>query len=112
MLHLPLLQHSLALRFQPCHIFVSVHRSRRGLFSNGRLKVNVAPFPSVFSSVLMLPPCASRIFLEMNNPIPVPPEEFVTNLENSFGLISGLIPGPLSLIIILAWLSFFSALIV
>jgi hypothetical protein len=32
----------------------------------------------------MLPPCASTIFLEMNNPIPVPPEEFVTNLEKGF----------------------------
>ncbi len=48
----------------------------------------------------------------MNNPIPVPQDEFVTNLENSFGLISGFIPGPVSLILTLAWLSIFSALIV
>jgi hypothetical protein len=34
------------------------------------------------------------------------PEEFVTNLENSFGLISALIPGPASSIMIVVWLSF------
>jgi len=38
----------------------------------------------------------------MNNPIPVPPGESVTNFENSFGLISGLIPEPVSLILTLA----------
>ena len=42
------------------------------------------------------------ILLDMNNPIPVPPGESVTNFENSFGLISGLIPEPVSLIYTLA----------
>jgi len=42
------------------------------------------------------------ILLDMNNPIPVPPGESVTNFENSFGLISGLIPEPVSLILTLA----------
>jgi integrase len=48
----------------------------------------------------------------MNNPIPVPPGEFVANFENSFGLISGSIPEPVSLILTIACLSFFCVLIV
>ena len=47
-----------------------------------------------------------------NTAIPVPPGEFVTNFENSFGLISGFIPEPVSLILTLASLFLFSALIV
>jgi len=48
----------------------------------------------------------------MYSPIPVAPGESVTNFENSFGLISGFIPEPVSLIHTLSSLFFFSALIV
>jgi hypothetical protein len=79
----------------------------------GRLNVKVAPLSSpVLFSAHILPPCASMILLEINNPTPVPPGEVVTNFENIFGIISGRIPEPVSLTLTIAWLSFFCALIV
>ena len=63
------------------------------------VNVKVAPLPSRLFSAQMLPPCASMIFLEINNPKPVPVSDFVTNLVNSLGMISGSIPCPVSLIL-------------
>ena len=66
------------------------------------LKVNVEPTPSLFSSPLLvaqiLPPCFSIIFLEINNPKPVPPAivDLVVNFSKSFGNISEAIPVPVS----------------
>jgi hypothetical protein len=63
------------------------------------VNVKVAPLPSRLFSAQMLPPCASMILLEINNPKPVPVMDFVTNLVNSLGMISGSIPCPVSLIL-------------
>ena len=52
------------------------------------------------------------MLLEINNPTPVPIGEFVTYFENSFGISSGCIPKPVSLILTRTWVSFFSVLIV
>jgi len=52
------------------------------------------------------------MLLEINNPTPVTRDEFVTYFENSFGISSGCIPKPVSLILTRTWVSFFSALIV
>jgi hypothetical protein len=41
---------------------------------------NVAPFPSSLFSAHILPPWASTIFLDTNNPRPVPPESVETKL--------------------------------
>ena len=65
--------------------------------SSGRLKLNVAPFPSVLFSAHILPPWASTILLEIYNPRPVPEKDFEANFENSFGIISAWIPEPVSL---------------
>jgi hypothetical protein len=54
----------------------------------------------------ILPPWASTILLDMNNPNPVPDSDFVANFVNSLGIISGSIPLPLSLtLIVIALLS-------
>jgi hypothetical protein len=39
------------------------------------------------------------MFFDMNNPRPVPEEDFDVNRENSLGKISGSTPVPLSLIL-------------
>ena len=61
--------------------------------------MNVAPFPSSLFCACILPPWASTIFLDTNNPNPVPPESVETNFENSFGNIAGDSPVPVSLIL-------------
>ena len=59
------------------------------LLSIDKLKANVAPLPSLLFSAQILPPCASTILLDMNNPRPVPLwSDFVANFENSLGKIS------------------------
>jgi hypothetical protein len=64
----------------------------------GRLNVKVAPITSGLFSAHILPPCASTILFDMNNPNPVPPvSDFVVNFVNSLGNISRSIPVPVSL---------------
>ena len=41
-----------------------------------------------------MPPCASTIFLEMNNPNPVPSKDFAENLENNLSSISWVYAAP------------------
>ena len=60
------------------------------------VNVKVAPLPSRLFSAQMLPPCASMILLEINNPKPVSSYDFETNIENNLGNISGSIPVPVS----------------
>jgi hypothetical protein len=67
------------------------------LFTIGKLKENVAPLPSVLFSAHIVPPRASTIFLEINNPNPVPSKDFAENLENNLGNISWSMPDPVSL---------------
>jgi hypothetical protein len=63
------------------------------LFTIGKLKANVAPLPSELFSAHILPPCASTMLFDMNNPSPVPPaSDFVANFVKSFGSISESIP--------------------
>jgi hypothetical protein len=58
-----------------------------------RTNANVDPFlPSLLFLTRILPPCASIMFLEMNNPNPVPVSDFAANFENNRGYISGSIP--------------------
>jgi hypothetical protein len=66
----------------------------------GRLRLKVAPLPSILFSAHIFPPWDSMKFLEINNPKPVPPESVETNLENSFGIVIGDDPVPVSLILI------------
>jgi hypothetical protein len=47
----------------------------------GSLKVNVAPFLSLMFSAQILPPCASIMLLEMNNPRPVPVWDLLVNFK-------------------------------
>jgi hypothetical protein len=47
----------------------------------------------------------------MNNPSPVPSKDFVANFENNLGKISESMPVPLSFILTVVWLSFFSEII-
>ena len=68
--------------------------------------MNVAPFPSGLFCAHILPPCTSTIFFEINNPNPVPENDFVVNFENNLGSISGSIPCPVSYIVVIASLSF------
>src|SRR5919198_4444991 len=75
--------------------------------NNGRLKLKVAPFPSILFSAHILPPWASIILLEINNPNPVPVEDFEVNFVNNRGIISGSIPLPVSFTLTMAQLSFF-----
>jgi hypothetical protein len=58
----------------------------------GRLKLNVAPFPSALFSAHIFPPWASMMLLEINNPNPIPEKDLVANLENSLGNIAGSMP--------------------
>jgi hypothetical protein len=60
--------------------------------AKGILKLKVAPLPSLLFSAHILPPCASTILFEINNPKPVPVSDFVANFENSLGDISEAIP--------------------
>src|SRR5918994_1467731 len=65
----------------------------------GIIKENVAPFPWGLLCASILPPCDSIIFLDTNNPNPVPPESVETNFENSFGCTAGDSPVPVSFIL-------------
>ena len=77
----------------------------------GRLKVKVAPLPSELFSAHILPPCASTIFLEINNPRPVPWNDFDANFENNLGTIWWCIPWPVSFMVTKTYpLSLISAL--
>jgi hypothetical protein len=78
---------------------------------NGRVNVKVAPFSSELFCAHMLPPCAFTILLQIKRPSPVPAKDFVANFENSLGNISGSIPEPLSLILIMALLLSFLSLL-
>ena len=62
----------------------------------GTLNENLAPMPSLLFSAHILPPWASMILLEINNPMPVSSYDFETNIENNLGNISGSIPVPVS----------------
>jgi hypothetical protein len=56
----------------------------------GKLKLKVAPLSRRLFSAHILPPWASIMLLQMNNPKPVPPtSDFVTNFENNLGKTSG-----------------------
>jgi hypothetical protein len=63
-------------------------------YTDGKIKLNVAPFPSLLFSAQMVPPCASIILLEICNPKPIPEDESVLNFSNSFECIFGFIPLP------------------
>src|SRR5215217_8328317 len=54
----------------------------------GRLNLNVTPFPSGLFSAQILPPWASTMLFEMNNPNPVPVCDLETNFVKSWGIIS------------------------
>ena len=64
----------------------------------GKVKVIVAPTPSLLLVAQILPPCISIILLEINNPKPVPPAivDLVANFVKSFGNTSECIPVPVS----------------
>jgi hypothetical protein len=55
--------------------------------------------PIVLFSAHILPPWASTILFDINNPSPVPCCDLVANLENRCGLISGCMPSPESLML-------------
>ena len=55
-----------------------------------------APILSLLFSAHILPPWASMILLEINNPKPVSSFDFETNIEHNLGNISGSIPVPVS----------------
>ena len=76
----------------------------------GKLNENVAPLLSALFSAHILPPWASIIFLEINNPKPVPPVcDFEANFVNNFGNMLESIPWPLSFTLtITTWPSFLS----
>jgi hypothetical protein len=59
--------------------------------SDGRLKLKVAPFPSILFSAQILP----TILLEIYRPKPVPLKDFELNFVNNRGIISGSIPSQL-----------------
>jgi len=63
----------------------------------GRLNLNVTPFPSGLFSAQILPPWASTMLFEMNNPNPVPVCDLETNFVKSWGIISLSMPVPVSL---------------
>src|SRR5215211_1245850 len=71
--------------------------ANRGQASKGILKVNVAPLLSLLFLAQILPPCASIMLLDMNNPRPVPVWDLLVNFVKSLDTISGSIPVPLSL---------------
>ena len=74
----------------------------------GKVKVIVAPTPSLLLVAQILPPCISIILLEINNPKPVPPVSvLVANFVKSFGNTSGCIPVPVSFILTRISFSFF-----
>ena len=55
----------------------------------GKLNVNVAPLPSLLFSAHILPPWASIILFDMNNPKPVPPAyDLVVNFVNTSTVIT------------------------
>ena len=54
------------------------------------LNENLAPMPSLLFSAHILPPWASMILLEINNPKPVSSFDFETNIEHNLGNISDL----------------------
>src|SRR5919202_1633722 len=61
--------------------------------NTGKLNENVAPLSSLLFSAHILPPCASTILFDMNNPKPVPPiSDFEANFVNNFGSMSESIP--------------------
>jgi hypothetical protein len=51
--------------------------------SSGKMKVKVAPFPSLLFSPFIMPPCDSMMYLDIYNPRPVPLLDLVMNLGNS-----------------------------
>jgi hypothetical protein len=53
------------------------------------MNVNVAPFPLALFSANILPPLASIMLFEINNPKPVPLSDVVANFENKRGKMSG-----------------------
>jgi hypothetical protein len=56
-------------------------------------------------SAQILPPWASTMLFEINNPKPVPESDFVANFVNNLGNISESIPVPASLILTIIALS-------
>ena len=60
------------------------------------MKKKEAPFPSALFSAHIVPPWASTILFEINNPNPVPWNDFEANLVNSLGIMSRSIPFPVS----------------
>src|SRR5687768_9760074 len=63
-------------------ILVSVVLSN---FSMGRLKVNVAPLPSLLFTAPIFPPWDSTILFARKRPSPVPFADLVANLVKSLG---------------------------
>jgi hypothetical protein len=83
--------------FQGLEILNPIYTS----IAKGMLKLKVAPLPSLLFSAHILSPCASTIFLQINNPkpIPVPLSDFIANFVNNLGNISESIPEPVSLML-------------
>ena len=58
---------------------------------SGRLNSNTAPpLLSGLFSAHILPPCASTMLLQINNPKPVPVSDAVANFVNNLGTISSM----------------------
>src|SRR5919108_5370539 len=82
------------------HLVFSLQRSfpfKMLFYSSGKLNLNAVPFPSGLFSAHILPPCASTMLFEMNNPNPVPVSDLETNFVKSRGNISLSMPVPVSL---------------
>jgi hypothetical protein len=70
-LHHQLIQDNIPKIVLPSHI-IDRRLKNTYLFLIGKLNENVAPFPSLLFSAHSLPPWASIILFDINNPNPVP----------------------------------------